>query len=164
MSKINLEKLYHEQASLDALIASNHQINYETTFTRRLLAFMVELGELANETRCFKYWSNKGPSSKDIILDEFADALHFLLSLGIPLKANKYHYQMHGKKIPLDVQFINLYRLGADLLDNYNLDNYYLVMQELLNLGAMLGFNEREIIDAYLKKLAINYSRQKNNY
>lgn len=164
MNKINLTDLYNQQASLDALIAKNHQISYETTFNRRLLAFMVELGELANETRCFKYWSNKGPSSKDTILDEFADALHFLLSLGIPLNANKFHYQMYGKKIPLEAQFINLYRLGADLLDNYNLDNYYLLMQELLNLGAMLSFEPREIEAAYLKKLAINYARQANNY
>ena len=91
---IDLEELYNLQASLDAEIANNHHVTYESTFERRLLALIVEIGELANETRCFKYWSNKGPSAKEVVMDEFADGIHFLLSLGIPLHAKKYKYEI----------------------------------------------------------------------
>ena len=69
---INIKELYSLQASLDAEIARNHNVTYESTFERRLLALIVEIGELANETRCFKYWSNKESSPKEVVMDEFA--------------------------------------------------------------------------------------------
>ena len=56
---IELSNLYQKQAELDARIAENHNITYATTRSRRILALLVEFGEFANATRCFKYWSNK---------------------------------------------------------------------------------------------------------
>lgn len=47
----------------------------------RILALSVEVGEFANATRCFKYWSNKPSESKERLLDEYADILHFMLSV-----------------------------------------------------------------------------------
>ena len=44
------------------------------------MALLVER-ELANETRSFKFWSTKGPSANEIILEEYVDSIHFLLSL-----------------------------------------------------------------------------------
>ena len=58
MAKFDLTDLYKKQAELDAAIAANHNITYETTRPRRILALLVEFGEFANATRCFKYWSN----------------------------------------------------------------------------------------------------------
>ena len=81
--RIDLQELFIAQEKLDATIAENHHITYQSTRHRRLMACLVEIGELANATRCFKYWSNKGPESKERVLDEFADGLHFILSLGI---------------------------------------------------------------------------------
>ena len=52
---IDLSILYKKQKELDDEIARNHNVNYETTFSRRFLALLVEFGELANETRCFKH-------------------------------------------------------------------------------------------------------------
>ena len=79
----DLTDLYIKQKELDLEIAKNHNINYENTRNKRVLALLVELGEFANTTRTFKFWSNKGPEAKEVMLDEFADGLHFLLSLGI---------------------------------------------------------------------------------
>ena len=90
---IDLSILYKRQEELDDEIARNHNINYETTFARRFLALLVEFGELANETRCFKYWSNKKSSPKEVVSDEYSDGLHFLLSLGIVLNPDKKEYE-----------------------------------------------------------------------
>ena len=79
----DLKDLYLKQEELDLEIAKNHNINYEVTRHKRILALLVELGEFANTTRTFKFWSNKGMEEKAVVLDEFADGLHFLLSLGI---------------------------------------------------------------------------------
>ena len=87
--KIELEQLFQSQAELDATIAKNHNVSYASTRHRRIMACYVEIGELANATRCFKYWSNKGSEEEAIVLDEYADGLHFFLSLGIDIKTSK---------------------------------------------------------------------------
>jgi dimeric dUTPase (all-alpha-NTP-PPase superfamily) len=53
---------------------------------KKLLALSVEVGELANATRCFKYWSTKEDEGKERMLDEYADVLHFLLSVANSLQ------------------------------------------------------------------------------
>ncbi|KYH35857.1 dUTPase [Clostridium tepidiprofundi DSM 19306] len=52
----------------------------------RLLALQVEVSELANATRCFKYWSSKGMEPKERLLDEYADCMHFMFSIANTLK------------------------------------------------------------------------------
>ena len=81
-----LKEMYQKQLELDTEIAKNHNISYEETKDKRLLALLVELGEFANATRTFKFWSFKPSESKERVLDEFADGLHFLLSLGLAYK------------------------------------------------------------------------------
>lgn len=164
MSTINLENLYRLQGQLDDYIAKNHNITYATTFSRRLLALLVELGELANETRVFKYWSNKPSSQKEVILAEFADGLHFLLSLGIPLQVDKLIYDLEPNDVDLSVQFIAVYKASLALDGGYTKDNYYLAMEKFLTLGVSLGLTVEEIVEAYLAKLKTNYKRQDTGY
>lgn len=162
--EINLEELYKLQAGLDEDIATKHHVTYESTHSRRLLALIVELGELANETRCFKYWSNKGPSEKAVVMDEYADGLHFLLSLGIPLHARKYKYEIKGSGEDLTLQFHHLYQAATKLLNEYTLEAYEDCFQKYLNLACDLGSTADDIIHAYKSKLAVNYHRQETNY
>ena len=161
---IDLKELYSLQASLDAEIAQNHHVNYESTFERRLLALIVEIGELANETRCFKYWSNKGPSPKEVVMDEFADGIHFLLSLGIPLHANKFKYEIKKSNLDLTRQIHEVYKASVTLLDNYDLVHYEDAFQKYLNLSASIGMSEEDIINSYKAKLKVNHVRQETNY
>ena len=161
---INLKELYSLQASLDAEIARNHNVTYETTFERRLLALIVEIGELANETRCFKYWSNKGPSPKEVVMDEFADGIHFLLSLGIPLKASKFDYEIKKSNLDLTRQILEVYKAATLLVDHYDLKHYEDCFQKYLNLSAPIGMSEEEIISSYKAKLKVNHVRQETNY
>ncbi len=161
---INLKELYSLQASLDAEIATNHGVSYETTFEKRLLALIVEIGELANETRCFKYWSNKGPSPKEVVMDEFADGIHFLLSLGIPLKANKFEYEIKKSDLSLTHQILEVYKAATALVDHYDLTHYEDTFQKYLNLSASIGMSEEEIISYYKAKLKVNHTRQETNY
>lgn len=161
---INLEKLYFYQKQLDDEIAIKHNVSYETTFEKRLLSLLVEIGELANETRCFKYWSNKGPSPKEIVMDEYADGLHFFLSLGIPLKTDKYIYEINSNNVSLVEQFHKLYALITSLKDNYCLKDYQIAFQYYLNLAVSLSMSEEDIISSYMKKLQVNHHRQETNY
>lgn len=87
---IKLEELLELQKELDEVVINNYEKRNDLHknfcaqsdfLTEKLLALMVEVGELANETRSFKYWSTKEPSSKAVSLAEYADILHFVLSI-----------------------------------------------------------------------------------
>jgi len=81
---IKLKDLYELQDELDKYILEQKNLNLKPKelLTDTLLALSVEVSELANTTRCFKHWSNKGPDSKERIIDEYVDVLHFFLSIG----------------------------------------------------------------------------------
>ena len=126
--------------------------------------FTIEIGELANETRCFKYWSNKPSSPNEVVIEEYADGLHFLLSLGIPLKVKKTDYTFQEEEDDLTSLFHKTYHKCLLLVENYDEEHYIDAFQTYLNLGHKLGFSSVEIIDSYKAKLAINHNRQNTNY
>ena len=162
--KINLKELYELQAELDAEIAKNHNINYDVTRHKRALALIVEIGELANETRCFKFWSNKGPSPKEIIMDEYADGIHFLLSLGIPLKTQKFEFELTKSNKELTLQIHDVYKSAVELEENYDLNHYEKCFQKYLNLALSINMTSDDIINSYKLKLSVNHKRQETNY
>ena len=163
-NKVNLKELYLLQAELDKEIATIHHVSYESTHSKRLLALIIEIGELANETRCFKYWSLKGPSPKEVIMDEFADGLHFLLSLGIPLNASKFEYDLVKSDLDLTSQFHQVYQYSLALENHYDLMHYEKAMQAFLNLALSLDMTSEDIISSYKAKLSVNHKRQENKY
>src|SRR5690625_2283374 len=54
---MNLEELFKIQAELDKRIVEKHGLQNEDLLDKKILALQVELGELANEWRGFKFWS-----------------------------------------------------------------------------------------------------------
>lgn len=55
---MNIETLYEMQKELDARIIREKGLEGQDLFPNIVLALQVELGELANEWRGFKHWSN----------------------------------------------------------------------------------------------------------
>src|SRR5699024_7652437 len=92
---MNWKLLFEKQVELDAYITNNHDLSGSDLFEKKILALFVELGELANETRCFKFWSMKERNSNSVILEEYVDNIHFLLSLGLEkeLTFNEIEYE-----------------------------------------------------------------------
>ena len=162
--QIDLTKLYQKQAELDQRIADNHHVSYETTRERRILALFVEIGEFANATRCFKYWSNKPSEAQDIVLDEYVDGLHFFLSLGIDIKVTKKSYNRTKHADNLTKQILEVYRLAALFYKSQDEKSYIKAFQAFINITSLLKVRWSTIEKAYYKKLGENYSRQDNNY
>ena len=162
--KIVLDELFIAQEKLDTTIAENHGISYKTTRHRRLMACLVEIGELANATRCFKYWSNKGPEADDIVLDEYADGLHFFLSLGIDIGTSKRSYNITKHEDNLTDQFLMVYHRLDEFRKKQDDSSYIKAFQAFLNLLPLLGYKWKQLEAAYYKKLGVNYNRQETNY
>lgn len=162
--QIDLHNLYQKQAELDKRIADNHGITYATTRERRILALLVEIGEFANATRCFKYWSNKSSEPQDIVLDEYVDGLHFFLSLGIDINVSKKAYNHTKHASDLTEQILEVYRLASIFLKKQDEKSYIKAFQAFINITPLLKVRWSTIEKAYYKKLGENYSRQDNNY
>lgn len=165
---MKLQKIFELQRTLDTRIETEHGLQKADLFDKKLLALLVEVGELANETRCFKFWSNKAASPRETILEEFVDGVHFILSLGIVLGFDdreefSTHMQDSSTK-DLTEKFLEVYQ-GINLLQESRLEeNYWRLLASFFELGELLGFSNEEIYKAYLLKNEINHKRQDEGY
>lgn len=151
------------QKVLDQHISEEHGIASETMLHEKILALQVELGELANETRCFKFWSKKPPSQKEVILEEYSDGLHFLLSIGNDFSFTDYEYYPSELKNTLTTMFVGLNSITS-LLSTKNRTIYDLAFTQYIDLGYALGFSWDEVEQAYIAKNKINHERQESGY
>lgn len=186
---MNLQKLFEMQRQLDEHIEKEHPRKpREDRLAKKVLALQVELGELANEWRGFKYWSNNQeprtalteiPSyagipfftdakTRNPMLEEYVDCLHFILSIGVEIEAS---FKPYPKCKAGDVlnQLRMLYR-SINEFDarskrvEYRNGYYKEMFQDFLNLGEMLGFTWEQIEEAYMQKNEENHKRQASGY
>ncbi|PHE16403.1 dUTPase [Bacillus toyonensis] len=169
---MNLTRIFKMQKVLDIRIVKEHGLEGENLFYNMILALQVEIGELANETRCFKHWSNKGPSEKEIILMEYVDGLHFIASLGngIGFKPGDYNLAILELKSRVYAsnsivnQFNNVYEAVSEFRATQGIELYEELLYSFLGLGRKLGFTFEEIEQGYYKKNEVNHQRQNNGY
>ncbi|SFB17083.1 MULTISPECIES: dUTP diphosphatase [unclassified Bacillus (in: firmicutes)] len=163
---MNLKKLYEMQMSLDTYIETTHNLIGEDLFNRKVLALIVELGELANETRCFKFWSLKGASENSVILEEFVDGVHFILSLGIVCGFETEHIKLnHGQGITnINEQFLDIFTIVGSFRLSKSESDYIQLFEKYMGLASSLGFSWEDIEEAYIRKNEVNYERQQKGY
>lgn len=155
--------LFEMQEQLDKRIQSEHNLT-GNQFDERLLALLVELGELANETRCFKFWSTKGPSAQVTILEEYVDGVHFLLSLGLSLDYKKNQFAEGDYYLTATDGFLDVYNKTNVFAISRTEQSYDVLIGAYLALGATLGFTQEMIFKAYVSKNEANHVRQDNGY
>lgn len=156
--------LFTMQADLDKYIEEKNDLVNTDVFEAKYVALLVELGELANETRCFKFWSKKPGSDISIILEEYVDNLHFILSLGIEKGYSFGGKVLENVTISQTEQFTNTFAACVHFKEEPTKHNYEQLFIQYLQLGKLLGINEVEIQEAYFKKNKINYERQNQGY
>lgn len=185
---MNLQKLFETQKVLMERIEKEHpRKEGEDRFDKKVLALLVEVGECANEQRSWKYWSNDkkprthqayfgyqkgiefhGPTliTKNPLLEEYVDGLHFVLELGIELKFEAYFNigKVRGAKEEINQLFIDIYETIGLVRRSRNYVHYTILFEEYLLLGELLGFTWEQIERAYYEKNAINHQRQEEGY
>lgn len=161
---VKWDTLFSMQKNLDEYIFRNHHLAEKDLFEERFLALLVELGELANETRCFKFWSKKDKSDASIILEEYVDNIHFLLSLGLYKGFEFSEIECSTTYSKETMQFNYVFQTCLEFYKNQTKENYMKMFKEYLHLANLLGFTEADIQEAYHKKNEINYVRQEQGY
>lgn len=192
---MTLEKMYEMQKALDARIIKEKGLEGVDLLPNTVLALQVEIAELANEWRGFKHWSNdreprqhqyvkcdcfegrtaegigcnrcagSGTRSKNPLLEEYVDCLHFFLSLARQL-------ELPGEELNImwEVPTQETVHLFSDLLtvvgliDYNDLESFYDSWKIFNLLGTRLGFTFDQIAEAYVAKNRVNHERQANGY
>lgn len=160
------KKLFEMQAALDSYIEENHQLQNENLFNRKVLALLVEIGELANETRSFKFWSVKPSSEKKVVLEEFVDGIHFILSLGLEcgFQSEPVKVEAISSNGDINEQFLKIFQAVSTFQTSRSFSHYIKVIEYYLQLAAMLGITFEEMEQAYIEKNEVNFKRQQNSY
>ncbi|MDQ0412949.1 dUTP diphosphatase [Mesobacillus stamsii] len=163
---MNTNKLFQMQKALDSYIERHHQLENDDLFDRKLLALLVEIGELANETRCFKFWSVKPAAETDVILEEFVDGVHFILSLGIECGFDDMESILPGTSTETEAtrQLLAIYDSVQKFRNSRSRNSYLELFQGYIKLAQLLGLNDTQIEQAYIAKNEVNYQRQRSGY
>ena len=162
---MNLKEIVKLQEELDEKIAKELDINLDDDeFVRkRLLAYYVELGELANETAFFKYWKQSHQPDTHREIEELIDVLHFLVSIGITRKYTKMMQEIEPFPFYEEATFEDMFEmLFANRLDTSA--QWHHAMSLVLGLGHKLGYNDDLLLKAYETKNQINHERQEKGY
>ncbi|KFZ41863.1 dUTPase [Anoxybacillus flavithermus] len=162
---MNLQTLFSMQRQLDERIETERGLRGERLIERKLLALLVEIGELANETRCFKFWSSKPKAAVETILEEYVDGLHFILSLGLDLSLDK-HVQWPNvqESETLVDQFLRVFETVHTFRMKLDIETYNQLVYAYAELGHALQFTAEQIERAYVAKNEVNHERQSHNY
>jgi dimeric dUTPase (all-alpha-NTP-PPase superfamily) len=148
-------EVYESNKELDQMF-DDHFIDPDM-YKKNQLELLVEIGELANETRYFKYWSNK-PIDITLVKGEYADCiimtLYFFNKMNISLE-EKFNEVDDYDKVEI---FARLYKLASEFYYNNDKDIIKEIFVTLIKLGYLIGFNNDDIIDACLTKINKNKS------
>ena len=127
---MNLAKLFEMQKELDARILEEHPVQEgEDRLAKKILALLVELGELANEWRGFKYWSKdqKPRTEKQVICSTCnGEAVWYTGHIEDGLPHTEACDYCHGT--------------GYEIVGNPLLEEYVDCMHFILSIGNELGY------------------------
>lgn len=177
---MNLSKMFEMQRELDEHIIREKHLEGQDLLPNKILALQVELGELANEWRGFKHWSNDQKPRRhvlddnlttcepdryhDPLLEEYVDCLHFILSIALETDIKLPESPCGLNYVHVSEQFNAVFNKLGDFWDTRTRMNFIQTWATFYELGKMLGFIEEEIEQAYMSKNAVNHQRQVNGY
>lgn len=187
---MNLNKLFTKQKQLDEHIVNEKGLHGQDLLKKKTVALICELYECINCARFFKFWSenqepnigipNKctgdecntfvGQSKKDCkmcnenpLLEEYADTIHFALSIANDLEytSHKYIKTTHTDLNDLVIGITNIATIIPQSREKHHIST---LINNVMQLGYQLGFDEEQVIGAYHNKNEENYARQENGY
>jgi dimeric dUTPase (all-alpha-NTP-PPase superfamily) len=191
---MNLDELFAMQRELDTDIVKIKGLEGQDLLTKKILALQVELGELCQEWRGFKFWSEDQeprtselnnalavscgaePKYKNPLLEEYVDCLHFILSIGIDIKIYTTNYSelvvpykskmkgLEDKFLFIGYEVTKLYQEIRDRVGKHEKVLWIYLFNSFAGLGELLGFTWEEVVQAYYDKNKINFERQANGY
>ena len=152
-----LEEVYKKNNILDDIFIEKFSNTDNDMYRKNKLELLVEIGELANETKSFKYWTNKKPN-RELVLLEYADCIIMTLCL-FNYNNLKLEDIEFNKINDVNEEFAYLYKLGSEFYFSDNINVLKEMLFNLINLADLLNISKEEIIESSLKKIEIATQR-----
>ncbi|MDC4163680.1 dUTPase [Mycoplasma sp. T363T] len=159
---LDLEKLIEEQAELDNKIFKITKSSYKKNQKQRRLWLAVEIGNLANVTKSYKFWKDEQDLNRPEVLEACAIVLHLSLSFLIQFKSEIDESKKSELNYVVDVKpqkqkpssliaskrFLELYELCLSMEDWWSCQKF---IDELLTLISLMRLNFKELIKEYFR-------------
>ena len=161
---LNLENIYRETKYLDELFLKQYDIKSPEIIRKYKLELLVEFGELANETRCFKFWSKRQKGDKEKVLEEYIDCLFMILyfcnindvSLGESFES--------PEKTDIIDAFLKLYEYGLSLNKKMDRDIVKKLLVQIIYISELLDFDLNDLEQETMRKSLIIQKRLNSDY
>lgn len=157
--------IYNRNKKLDDIFMNKYMYAEKKYYEKNCLELIVELCELANESKCFKYWTVK-KSNKELVLEEFADSLLMVFYMFNTYNIDSVSTVNVDMSDDVLESFNILIRMCTNLMNRDNIDELFLkgIFTRLINIGKLLELSDDEIIDACYKKIIKNEERLSSDY
>ena len=156
---MDIKKMLEAQKELDkANIKKGGLTEYPLDMVQT--AYRVELGELLQEWKQFKFWKiNKGEIDREKMLEEWADCMHFALSLDNNIYKCESYADDDFRRAVEDEKILDIYKVINDCFSA----NMF-TLSCVIALGLKLGYTLEELEQAYWRKNKINWERIEGGY
>lgn len=161
---LDIKNIYKETKFLDELFALQYDIKSQEIIRKYKLELLVEFGELANETRCFKFWSSKRAEPKEKVLEEYIDCLFMILYFCNITNISLEEDFPKTKEKDIVESFLTLYEDGSKLIRNFKKETIKKLLVEILYLSSLLDFTLEDITRETKKKSLVIQERLKSDY
>lgn len=156
---------YRRNKQLDKIYFDKYNESESKYYEKNCLGLIVELGELANESKCFKYWTVKKPNMENL-LEEYADCLSMLLCLFNYFEIDTLEVMDIEMSDDILLVFNEIIRMCTILMEKEEVTENILkkIFTYLLHIGKLLNLSDKNILDACYKKILKNEERLKTDY
>lgn len=148
---MNIANFFPDQNQVNSLIKIDSSLSDYKLFARRHLQLHVKLSDLANETKCYKYWVDEETIlDNNTIFEKYIICFKQILSVGLDKNYDDIdEITITPSEYCLSDQFINLYIDVNDLIISPSKDHYITILEDFLSLSISLGFTEQQIIAGF---------------
>src|SRR5690625_2464923 len=121
----------------------------------------IEIG-IFNFDDC-EHCNGTGIHKRNPLLEEYADVIHFALSVANSLGVHEHEY-VETQPVDLSKLVIGITNQATVLSLSRSKEHVSSLLNNIIAFGYQLGFDEQQVIDAYNAKHQENYRRQKVGY
>ena len=148
---MQIEDLFKIQKEANNKVQIDTNLSGYKLLARKHLELQIKMSELANETKCYKYWIDDNFTvNKSTLFDKYISCFRQVLSLGIDKGYDSIKcITIQPSEYCLSDQFLNLYIDINDLLISSSEDHYVTLLEDFLSLAISLGFSEQDIVDGF---------------
>ncbi|MGN1182306.1 MAG: dUTP diphosphatase [Faecalibacillus sp.] len=145
----DVSKLYEVYINRELQTTKNEVLNVQR-LNQKILAFLHDLGIVAEDSRCYSFWEKKEPVNHQQLLENYMDGLTMLMSIGYELKIDsiKNHTEI-PPRTDIYSLFFKIYHSILKVQSHYSSEDYQNTIDDYFTLGFQLGIHVDEILDSY---------------